>query len=380
MCGMFSIQHLLIIVFIPFIYLNQDVVERFHQLLTQGRDGRWKAVAGQDLPYRDDEGKENKFKYRLQPMPDQMLDIPILRQDQLPAPGTAASPNMFTIHTHPFTTLPPLESHVHPKFVILEAGRKLKKLFKSSHKGYPPIDLGRLTHSLDTLTTFNNDLEQQYAAAEAEHLHVSTEHLSATRARRRALVIELTSRLTRLNDRLSELERRLSAIDESIATVRRAMNFIQEGSVLQQIGRIYEAWNREIPENSLGFPNDGGGGDDNDDDDGNDGDDDNDDAKTSPLRIPTRKRKRNDPPESPIVQMQSRASGSRKGGGGGHGQKRGKDIPHHKSDFSECSLSGRTLHELDLGLGQQKWTKGLIASWSAGCLSDGSMNEDRIIV
>ncbi|KAK7691023.1 hypothetical protein QCA50_006126 [Cerrena zonata] len=94
---------------------DQDVVERFHQLLTQGRDGSWKAVAGQDLPYRDDEGKEANFKYRLQPMPDQMLDIPILRQDQLPAPGTAALPNMFTIHTHPFTTLPPLESHVHPK-------------------------------------------------------------------------------------------------------------------------------------------------------------------------------------------------------------------------------------------------------------------------
>lgn len=314
-------------------------------------------------------------------MPDQMLDIPILRQDQLPAPGTAAFPNMFTIHTHPFTTLPPLESHVHPKFVILETGRKLKKLFKPSHNGYPPIDLGRLTHSLDSLTTFKNGLEQQYAAVEANRLHVFTELLPAAAPDDRQRGTELANWLIWLNDRLNELENQLPAINESIATVRRAMGFIQEGSILQQIGRIYEAWNCEIPENSPGFPNDGGGGDDN-DDDGNDGDDDddNDDAKTSPLRLPTRKRKRNDPPESPIVEMQSRASGSRKGGGGGHGQKRGKDIPHHKSDSSECSLSGRTLHELDLGLGQQKWTKGLIASWSAGCLSDGSMNEDRIIV
>ncbi|KAK7691022.1 hypothetical protein QCA50_006125 [Cerrena zonata] len=176
----------------------------------------------------------------------------------------------------------------------------------------------------------------------------------------------------------NELEKQLPAIDESIATVRRAMDFIQEGSILQQIGCIYEAWNCEIPENSPSFPNDGGGGED--DDDGNDGDDNDDDAKTSPFRLPTRKRKRNDPPESLIVEMQSRASGSRKRGGGGLSQKYGKDIPYHKSDFPECSLSGRTLHELDQDLGQQKWTNGLIASWSAGCLSDGSMNEDRIVV
>ncbi|KAK7686098.1 hypothetical protein QCA50_010910 [Cerrena zonata] len=184
-------------------------------------------------------------------MPDQMLDIPILRQDrESTAPGTAAVPDMFTIHTHPFTTLPPLTSHVHPKFAILETGRKLKELFKTSREEHPPIDLGRLTHSLDTLTTFKNDLEQQYAAAEVDQLHICVELLPpAAGDRQQELMDELTNQLIRSNDRLKELKKKLPAIDESIATVRRAMDFIQEGSILQQIGRLYEAWNREIPIN-----------------------------------------------------------------------------------------------------------------------------------
>lgn len=40
------------------------------------------------------------------------------------------TPGDVTIHLYPFRTLPLLESHLRPEFVILEAGRKLKKYRK----------------------------------------------------------------------------------------------------------------------------------------------------------------------------------------------------------------------------------------------------------
>ena len=36
------------------------------------------------------------------------------------------------IHRYPYSSMPPLESHVHPKFAIFDAGRKLKMLFEES--------------------------------------------------------------------------------------------------------------------------------------------------------------------------------------------------------------------------------------------------------
>jgi hypothetical protein len=47
------------------------------------------------------------------------------------------------VHTFPFNTLPPLQSHLQPKFVIFDAGRKLKDkpdlLIKTLAKDYPSI-------------------------------------------------------------------------------------------------------------------------------------------------------------------------------------------------------------------------------------------------
>lgn len=57
-----------------------------------------------------------------------MESIAIHRQNTVPAPDTPLSTNDFKTHTYPFTTLPLMTSHLHPKFAILEAGRKLETL------------------------------------------------------------------------------------------------------------------------------------------------------------------------------------------------------------------------------------------------------------
>lgn len=54
-----------------------------------------------------------------------MKDIAITRRDDVSENIQASN---VTIHLHPFRTLPGLNSHLHPKFVLLEAGRKLGNL------------------------------------------------------------------------------------------------------------------------------------------------------------------------------------------------------------------------------------------------------------
>src|SRR6266446_1051834 len=48
------------------------------------------------------------------------------------------------VHTHPFETLPPLKSHLHPKFVIFNCGRKLgtlsSPLYDKIMKDFPIFD------------------------------------------------------------------------------------------------------------------------------------------------------------------------------------------------------------------------------------------------
>ena len=54
-----------------------------------------------------------------------MENVSILRQD-----GTSPNPNAtssYTIHCHPYTTLPPLESHVRPEFAIFALGKILRE-------------------------------------------------------------------------------------------------------------------------------------------------------------------------------------------------------------------------------------------------------------
>lgn len=70
------------------------------------------------------------FKYRLVPLPQRMQSMLLTRHTN-PNPNTdpdlSASPNPsdFSVHLHPFNNLPWVTSHLDPKFVIMDAGRKL---------------------------------------------------------------------------------------------------------------------------------------------------------------------------------------------------------------------------------------------------------------
>ena len=64
------------------------------------------------------------FRYRLIPLYD-MEKIAFMRQNEDPATLTT---NGFTVHVHPFTTLPDLVSHIHPKFVIMATANAVATL------------------------------------------------------------------------------------------------------------------------------------------------------------------------------------------------------------------------------------------------------------
>jgi hypothetical protein len=65
------------------------------------------------------------------------------------AKGARLSELNFKINLYPFTTLPLLRSHLHPKFVIFDAGRKLSK--------YPAEEWEQL--ELSFMDTFNISLD-----------------------------------------------------------------------------------------------------------------------------------------------------------------------------------------------------------------------------
>ncbi|GJJ06489.1 hypothetical protein Clacol_000681 [Clathrus columnatus] len=54
-----------------------------------------------------------------------MEKLAIHRQNGIPDPDARPAASDFTTHVYPFNDMPLLQSHVHPRFVILEAGRKL---------------------------------------------------------------------------------------------------------------------------------------------------------------------------------------------------------------------------------------------------------------
>ncbi|KAF8637443.1 hypothetical protein AX17_002808 [Amanita inopinata Kibby_2008] len=102
---------------------EDHIIEQYYEPLYEGADG-WDSKRGKfpEIEIRND------FKYRFLPMPYRMRGVAIHRQNPIPTPGTPPKPEHFAIYTHPFENLPLLESHLHPKFAILEAGRKLDLL------------------------------------------------------------------------------------------------------------------------------------------------------------------------------------------------------------------------------------------------------------
>lgn len=56
-----------------------------------------------------------------------MAEFTVARQNDVKA---SALPGNVTIHLYPFKTLPLLECHLHPKFAIVEAGRRMQKYRK----------------------------------------------------------------------------------------------------------------------------------------------------------------------------------------------------------------------------------------------------------
>ena len=59
-----------------------------------------------------------------------MEDVVITRLDNIPN----GKPSLEHVHIHlyPFDTLPLLESHLHPKFIIFDTGNKLRELGRTA--------------------------------------------------------------------------------------------------------------------------------------------------------------------------------------------------------------------------------------------------------
>ncbi|KAF8635004.1 hypothetical protein AX17_004050 [Amanita inopinata Kibby_2008] len=104
---------------------EDSIIQQYHDAVHPSADGYyWVADRGSfpNIPDRAD------FKYRFLPMPGQMANIAIHRQHRVPDDGTPLTPNDFSTYMYPFDGFPLLTSHLHPRFVILEAGRRLNLL------------------------------------------------------------------------------------------------------------------------------------------------------------------------------------------------------------------------------------------------------------
>lgn len=72
-----------------------------------------------------------------------MEKIAIITQVRVPkSEDDPLSANNFVVHTYPFTTLGTFQSHVHPEFVILETGRRLRSRLTGAYlasSSYPEL-------------------------------------------------------------------------------------------------------------------------------------------------------------------------------------------------------------------------------------------------
>ncbi|KAF5326680.1 hypothetical protein D9619_003968 [Psilocybe cf. subviscida] len=117
------------------ILLPEDhIVDAFYDSLTK-LDKEEKPCEDEDKIFaffvsrgRLPELKTTTFKYHLFPLPQRMQSMILTHQanpNTDPDLSAPPKPSDFSVHLHPFNTLPWAESHLDPKFVIMEAGRKL---------------------------------------------------------------------------------------------------------------------------------------------------------------------------------------------------------------------------------------------------------------
>lgn len=77
--------------------------------------------------------------------------MPIVRQTKVLTDGMTPSSADFTVYTYPFDGFPLLKSHLHPRFAIFEAGRRLESL--------QPNDYQRLLVDFPSLALIGNVYE-----------------------------------------------------------------------------------------------------------------------------------------------------------------------------------------------------------------------------
>ncbi|KIJ23997.1 hypothetical protein M422DRAFT_56591 [Sphaerobolus stellatus SS14] len=99
---------------------EEHIINKYHETVKDTIDGP--IAERQSFPNIPD---QNDFEYRFVPLLPAMKTIAIHRQLGTQAADSELMPNDFVTYIHPFNAMPKLTSHLHPKFAILEAGRKL---------------------------------------------------------------------------------------------------------------------------------------------------------------------------------------------------------------------------------------------------------------
>jgi hypothetical protein len=85
-----------------------------------------------------------------------MQRLPIIRQIVRPSNPELMLPDDFVAHLYPFSSLPLLRSHLHPKFAIVYAGRILATT-ASTHMPQLTIDYPSLSHIVTLYSAWTRD-------------------------------------------------------------------------------------------------------------------------------------------------------------------------------------------------------------------------------
>ncbi|KAJ7209381.1 hypothetical protein B0H12DRAFT_1278947 [Mycena haematopus] len=135
-----------------------------HDLITQVL--RWtEDVVGSDpndltkrQPISQMYGKQTEFEYYILPLSTEMKHVHIHRlEPSANLDPTAVVPRAVSVsHRHPFSTIGPITSHVHPHFVIHSAGQKLANLTKNRN----PAEYEALYSDLAAAASFGHKADE----------------------------------------------------------------------------------------------------------------------------------------------------------------------------------------------------------------------------